>query len=178
MKKIFSIFFIFIMISIGSVNLFAGVKSDGSDKGNAEAIVNSAGDNSITKSLMDQMKEMKEKINNSKGITKSTKDKLCTAREAMLTSGSGIAKGFQPIIYVIMSLLVIFGVKKLFIDNPDQQPNGISSNIVKGSLYFFFAMLLSQFPAFLDWWDKQLVPEFVSLCESGKKECFANNNII
>lgn len=170
MKKIFSIFFMLFLISFSATNLYAGAKSDGTDKGNAEAIVNSGGEDSVTKSIMDKMKEMKDKINGSKGIGHSTKEKLCTAREAMLTSGSGIAKGFQPLVYVIMSLLVIFGVKKLFIDNPDQQPNGISSNIVKGSLYFFFAIILSQFPAFLEWWDKQLVPEFVSLCQSGKKD--------
>ena len=72
-----------------------------------------------------------------------------------------------------LTILILLAIKKLFLDNPEQEKNGLSSTIIRGSLYIFFALLLSQFNSLIDWWDDTVIPEFNQMCSGGEKDALS-----
>lgn len=94
---------------------------------------------------------------------------LCETKNTTMISGSTLVKKISPLIYFLIVILSLLAIKKLFIDNPDNQKNGITSNVLGGGLYIFFAALLSQFRGIIDWWDNTIIPEFNHMCEGGEE---------
>jgi hypothetical protein len=91
------------------------------------------------------------------------------AKDSLLMSGSTIAKEISPFVYFLMTILILLAIKKLFLDNPEQEKNGLSSTVIKGSLYIFIALLLSQYNGLIDWWDDSVIPQFNRMCSGGEK---------
>lgn len=176
MKKILQIFFLSLFITSGvyAADSDSGVVvTDKSNAGIAEAIANSDG-NSTTKDLVKGFREIKEDIVKAKTDPKATThSKLCKSREALLVSGSTVVKQMSPLVYLLMTILVLMSIKRFFIDNPEQQKNGLSSNVIGGSLYLFFAVILSNFKKLINWWDETLIPEFSALCNGGAKDALS-----
>lgn len=176
MKKILKIFFLsFLLTSSLYAAETSGVSigSDRSNAGIAEAIANSNG-NTTTKDLVKEFREVREQITKAKADPKATThSKLCKSREALLVSGSTLIKQLTLIVYLLMTVLVLMSIKRFFIDNPEQQKNGISSNVIGGSLYLFFAAILSNFKQLTNWWDNTLIPEFSALCNGGTKDALS-----
>ena len=176
MKNIIKIIMLsFLITNITFTSLYAAVEVNGnSDAAVAEAIAKGDGSNSSLDSAEEKFLNIKEKISESKkDPNNSTKDRFCVVKDSLLVSGSTIAKEISPFIYFIMTILILLAIKKLFLDNPEQEKNGLSSTIIRGSLYIFFALLLSQFNSLIDWWDDSVIPEFNRMCSGGEKDALS-----
>lgn len=165
----------FLITNITFTSLHAAVEVNGSsDADIAEAIAKGDGSNSSLDSAKEKFINIKEKIAESKkDPSNSTKDRFCVVKDSLLVSGSTIAKEISPFIYFIMTILILLAIKKLFLDNPEQEKNGLSSTIIRGSLYIFFALLLSQFNGLIDWWDDSVIPEFNRMCSGGERDALS-----
>lgn len=176
MKNIIKIIMLsFLITNITFTSLHAAVEVNGnSDAAVAEAIAKGDGSNSSLDSAKEKFINIKEKIAESKkDPSNSTKDRFCVVKDSLLVSGSTIAKEISPFIYFIMTILILLAIKKLFLDNPEQEKNGLSSTIIRGSLYIFFALLLSQFNGLIDWWDDSVIPEFNRMCSGGERDALS-----
>ena len=176
MKNIIKPLLLFLFIfNISVTSLNAAVEVNGnSDAAVAEAIAKGDGSNSSLDSTKNKFQEIREKIKESKmDPNASTKDRFCTAKDSLLMSGSTIAKEISPFVYFLMTILILLAIKKLFLDNPEQEKNGLSSSIIKGSLYIFIALLLSQYNGLIDWWDDSVIPEFNRMCSGGESDALS-----
>lgn len=172
MKKTFKMFFLSILILFSFVNANAeesGIKvSDKSNAGIAKAIATSDGNEGL-KDAVKGFREIRSEISAAKKDPNATsRSKMCAANKSLMVSGSDVVKQISPIVYFIMTILILMAIKRFFIDNPEQQKNGYTSNVIGGSLYLFFAMLLSNFKSLNEWWDNKIIPEFAKLCGEGK----------
>jgi len=151
-------------------NTVPKIKAEDSSKENiAKAIAESSASTKTTNDAVIKYRETSDKI---KAINanpdNSMKVKMCGMREELLSNTGSIAKTLRPAATLIMVILAMLGIKKLFLDNPEQQPNGLSTNVMKGSMMLFFAYLLAGFDDLVKWWEERLIPDFSSLCEGGK----------
>ena len=167
--------FLFIFnISVTSLNAAVEVRGGTSDAAVADAISKGSNETGGTlDSAKNKFQEIREKIKESEmDPNASTKDRFCTAKDSLLMSGSTIAKEISPFVYFLMTILILLAIKKLFLDNPEQEKNGLSSTVIKGSLYIFIALLLSQYNSLIDWWDDSVIPQFNEMCSGGEQNAW------
>lgn len=120
------------------------------------------------KSTIKKLRDIRaEIVKSSKNSSNTTGQKVCTAKSQMLTYFGDLGTSIAPFINFIASILVLLAIKKLFIDNPESQPNGISTNIYKGATFILIALILMQFDTAMDWWRNDMVPKFDGLCRKG-----------
>lgn len=175
MKKIVKLLLIgFLFLNIGTTSMMsaAEVSKGSGDKGVADAIMKGDGNSTgVLDNAQKKFKEVKQRISDSKKDPRNTtQDRFCAAKDSILVSGSTIAKQISPMVYFFMTILILLAIKKLFLDNPEQEKNGLSSTIIKGSLFIFFALMLSQYSSAINWWDDSVIPEFNRMCSGEERE--------